>query len=95
MILGKNRKDINAFHKRCQIQVSSSSKQTKSRGRKQFFNENLAVSLDVTKLIDLKAAMVLTHVVKHLGSDPSEYNINVFLRRGRITYRAKMSFFKK
>lgn len=67
-------------------------KKTAYRGRKKILNENLAVSLDVAKLSNPKAAIVLTETVKHIGADPAEYNISTSsIRRQRIDYRKNMA----
>jgi len=64
----------------------------KKRGRKNLLDRNLAVSLDVAKLSDRKAAVVLTNTIKRLGNDPLEYNVNTSsIRRQRIQYRQEIA----
>ena len=46
------------------------------RGRKTIIDDRLAASLDVAKLSDRKAAVVLTSTLKSADCDPSKYNIN-------------------
>lgn len=64
----------------------------KKRGRKKLLDSNLAVSLDVAKLSDRKATVVLMNTIKRLGSDPLEYNVNTSsIRRQRIRYRKEIA----
>lgn len=46
------------------------------RARKDIINSQLASSLDVSKLSDRKATMVVTSTLKSAGCDPSEFNVN-------------------
>lgn len=48
----------------------------KKLGRKQLFNDNLALSFDVAKLSELKATVILTTTLQSISCDPSIYNIN-------------------
>ena len=58
------------------------------RARKDIINSQLASSLDVSKLSDRKATMVVTSTLKSAGCDPSEYNVNrSSIRRQRVKNR--------
>jgi hypothetical protein len=46
------------------------------RGRKKLLDNNLAASLDVAKLSNRKAAVILMTTLKQLGCDPLKYNVN-------------------
>lgn len=62
------------------------------RGRKNIIDNRLAASLDVAKLSDRKAAVVLTSTLKSADCDPSEYNISTSsIRRQRIQHREKIA----
>lgn len=64
----------------------------KKRGRKKIVGEKLAVSLDVSKLSDRNAALVLTSTIKELGCDPADYNVNYSsIRRQRIKTRQSLA----
>lgn len=64
----------------------------RKRGRKELINSHLAASLDVTKLSDRKATVVLTSTLKSLGCDPSKLNVNSsFIRRQRMKHRQKIA----
>lgn len=70
----------------------SSNSLPKKRGRKQIVGEKLAVSLDVTKLSDRNAALVLTSTIKELGCDPADYSVNYSsIRRQRIKTRQSLA----
>ena len=57
------------------------------RGRKNIIDEKLAVSLDMAKVSDRGAALVLTPTIQSLGLDPSDYNLNYSsIRRERMKY---------
>lgn len=65
---------------------------TKNRGRKKIIDDNLAVCLDVAKLSDRNAALVLTSTLKQAGCDPSLYNVNYSsIRRNRIEKRKDLA----
>ncbi|CAH0397160.1 unnamed protein product [Chilo suppressalis] len=58
------------------------------RARKDIINSQLASSLDVSKLSDRKATMVVTSTLKSAGCDPSEFNVNrSSIRRQRVKNR--------
>lgn len=62
------------------------------RGTKQVMCEKLAATMDMAKLSDREAALVLTPVLQHLGHDPYEYNVNrSSIRRERMKYRQKIA----
>ena len=62
------------------------------RGRKNILNEKLAANLDVAKLSDRGAALVLTPALQLLGHDPTEYNVNpASIRRELIKHRNKIA----
>lgn len=62
------------------------------RARKNLIDDRLAVSLDVAKLSDRKAAVVLTSALKSAKCDPEKYNINKSsIRRQRIQHREKIA----
>lgn len=64
----------------------------KKRGRKEIIDDNLAVCLDVSKLSDRNAALVLTSTLKQAGCDPSLYNVNYSsIRRNRIEKREALA----
>ncbi|CAH0560565.1 unnamed protein product [Brassicogethes aeneus] len=79
------------------LPTSSTTKETstpqlpsKKRSRKILLNDNLAVSLDVAKLTNRKATVILTTTLQSLGCDPSTYNINISsIRRQRINIQQK------
>ena len=61
------------------------------RGRKNILNEKLAANLDVAKLSDRGAVLVLIPALQLLGHDPTEYNVNpASIRRERIKHRKKI-----
>ena len=56
---------------------NTTSKRTKrKRGTHKILNEKSAVCLDMAKVSDRNAALVLTPALQHLGHDPAEFNIN-------------------
>lgn len=62
------------------------------KGMKKILDRNLAASLDVAKLSDRNAALVLTPALKILGHDPAEYNINPnSIRRERAKHRLNIA----
>jgi len=62
------------------------------RGRKNIIDEKLAVSLDMAKVSDRGAALVLTPTIQSLGLDPSDYNLNYSsIRRERMKCRQKIA----
>ena len=62
------------------------------RGRKSILNEKLAANLDVAKLSDRRAALVLTPALQLLGHDPTKYNVNPApIRRERIKHLKKIA----
>jgi len=62
------------------------------RGRKCMIDAKLAISLDVAKLSDRKAAKVLIPAMENLGHDPCKYNLNTSsIRRQRIIQRRKFT----
>lgn len=64
----------------------------KKRGRKKLLNEKLATSLDVAKISDRKAALVLTSTLNRVGCDPTEYNLNFSsIRRQRLKCRQNIA----
>lgn len=71
---------------------SSSEEPPAKRGKKKLIDDRLAVSLDVAKLSDRKATIVLTSALKSANCDPSKYNINrSSVRRQRIEQRQKLA----
>lgn len=65
---------------------------TRKRGRKEIINDNLAICLDVSKLSDRNASLVLTSTLKQAGCDPSLYNVNYSsVRRQRIKRREALA----
>lgn len=70
----------------------TNSEPPEKRGRKKLLDDNLAVSLDVAKLSDRKATIVLTNTLKSVGCDPSLYNVNKSsIRRQRIVSRKNIA----
>ncbi|GBP97218.1 hypothetical protein EVAR_103878_1 [Eumeta japonica] len=64
----------------------------RKRGRRVLINDHLAASLDVAKLSNRKAAIVLTSTLKSAGSDPAAFNINrSSVRRHRLKSRQKIA----
>lgn len=64
----------------------------RKRGRKTLLNDQLAVSLDIAKLSNRKAAIVLTSTLQSLGCDPLKYNVNISsIRRQRMKHRQKVA----
>lgn len=62
------------------------------RGRKNIIDKKLAVSLDVAKVSDRKAAILLIPTIQQLGHDPSEYNVNpTTIRRQRRRFRCSIA----
>lgn len=58
------------------------------RARKDIINSQLASTLDVSKLSDRRATMVVTSTLKSAGCDPSEFNVNKSsIRRQRVKNR--------
>lgn len=58
------------------------------RARKDIINSHLAASLDVSKLSDRKATMVVASTLKSAGCNPSEFNVNrSSIRRQRLKNR--------
>lgn len=83
----EERKSLSPTHSPSTSQVPP-----KKRGRKKLVDDDLAVSLDVAKLSDRKAAVVLTITLKCVGCDPSTYNVNTSsIRRQRIKCRQKIA----
>lgn len=66
------------------------------RARKDIINSQLASSLDVSKLSDRKATMVVTSTLKSAGCDPSEFNVNrSSIRRQRVKNRKAVAVSQK
>ncbi|GBP84417.1 hypothetical protein EVAR_47804_1 [Eumeta japonica] len=64
----------------------------RKRGRRVLIKDHLAASLDVAKLNNRKAAIVLTSTLKSAGSDPAAFNINrSSVRRHRLKSRQKIA----
>ena len=62
------------------------------RGTKNLLDVKLAVTLDMAKVSDRNAALVLTPALQSLGHDPAEFNINhSSIRRQRIKCRQKIA----
>jgi len=62
------------------------------RGRKELLDDKLAVSLDMAKVNDRNAALILTPALQHLGHDPAEFNVNrSSIRRQRMKSRQKIA----
>ena len=62
------------------------------RGRKNIIDKKLAVSLDVAKVSDRKAAILLIPTIQQLGHDPSEYNVNpTTIHRQRRRFRCSIA----
>ena len=72
---------------------STTSKRTKRKhGTHKILNDKLAVCLDMAKVSDRNAALVLTPALQHLGHDPAEFNINrSSIRRERMKCRQRMA----
>lgn len=67
---------------------------TRKRKRRQLnlMDDKLTVSLDVAKLSDRRAAVVITPVLQRLGHDPAEYNVSYSsIRRERIKHRKNIA----
>lgn len=64
----------------------------RKRGRKSILDDNLATSLDVAKLSDRKATIVLASTIKSLGCDVSQYNVSFSsIRRHRMNIRQQLA----
>ena len=69
-----------------------SSTKASPKGNKNLLDEKLAVTLDMAKVSDRNAALVLTPALQSLGHDPAEFNINrSSIRRQRIKCRQKIA----
>jgi len=67
---------------------STSQPTPRKRGRLNLFDDKLAASLDVAKLSDRGAAVVITPVLQNLGHNPAEYKVSyATIRRERMKYR--------
>jgi hypothetical protein len=64
----------------------------RKRGRQNLIDDKLSTSLDVAKVSDRGAAVVITPVLQRLGHDPSEYNVSYSsIRRERIKHRQSIA----
>lgn len=62
------------------------------RGRKRILDSSLATTLDVAKLSDRKATVVLASTLKRLGCDVSQYNVSYSsIRRQRMNIRKQIA----
>lgn len=67
---------------------STSQPTARKRGRLNLFDDKLAASLDVAKLSDRGAAVVITPVLQNLGHNPAEYKVSyASIRRERMKHR--------
>jgi hypothetical protein len=65
---------------------------TTVRGRKKLLDDKLTISLDVAKVSDRNAALILTPALQSLGHDPAEFNLNrSSIRRQRIKCRQNIA----
>lgn len=64
----------------------------KKLGRMQLFDNNFVLSLDIAKLSDRKATVVLITTLQSVSYDPLKYNFNhSSIRRQRINFRQKIA----
>ena len=69
------------------IKPSTSAKRQK-RGRVYILDDKMSACLDVAKVSDRSAALLLVPTLQHLGHDPAEYNVNrSSIRRDRMKRR--------
>jgi len=62
------------------------------RGKRNLLDDKLAISLDMAKVSDRNAALVLTPALQSLGHDPADFNVNrSSIRRQRIKCRQKIA----
>jgi len=62
------------------------------RGRLNIVNDKMAACLDMAKVSDRGAVLVLTPTIQHLGLDPSLYNLShASIRRQRLKHRKDMA----
>ena len=60
------------------------------RGRKNIIDEKMAARLDMAKVSDRGAVLVLTPTLQKMGHDPMDYNLNcASIRRQRILHCKK------
>ena len=72
--------------------ASSSTSKRSKRGTTNILDDKLAVCLDMAKVSDRNAALVLTPALQHLGHDPAEFNVNrSSIRRERMKRRQKIA----
>ncbi|GLV42908.1 hypothetical protein CBL_08545 [Carabus blaptoides fortunei] len=79
--------DSNSFDEPC----SSGIKRAR-RGRKNIIDEKIAACLDMAKVSDRGAVLLLTPTLQKMGHDPMDYNLNrTSVRRLRILHRKKLA----
>ena len=66
------------------IAQPSTSKQEPPRKKKKLLNDNLVASLDVAKISDRSASLILIPTISNLGENPEDYNVSYStIRRAR------------
>jgi len=72
------------------VNTTTSDATRPKRGRKNLIDDKLALSLDMAKLSNRNAALVLTPLIQRLNQDPSTFNNNTYsIRRERMKVRQK------
>jgi len=73
-------------------QLSVSKRKRVRRGRKKLLDDTVAISLDMAKVSDRNAALVLTPALQCLGHDLAQFTVNrSSIRRQRIQCRQKVA----